>query len=61
MMTKKGMSHMNLTKAWWMKNFVQLHGTPLKPDPKVGSKDLKGKVKGINGMNMEASETPDED
>eukprot|EP00975_Prorocentrum_lima_P050330 10539730-Prorocentrum_lima.AAC.1 len=36
---------MSLTKAWWMMNFVHLHGTSLKSDPRVGSKDLKGKVK----------------
>eukprot|EP00975_Prorocentrum_lima_P024822 5210793-Prorocentrum_lima.AAC.1 len=34
MMTKKGKSKMSLTKAWWMKNFVHLHGTSLKSDPK---------------------------
>eukprot|EP00975_Prorocentrum_lima_P055299 11597839-Prorocentrum_lima.AAC.1 len=61
MMTKKGKSKMSLTKAWWMKNFVNLHGTSLKSDPKGGSKELKGKVKGVSGMNMEANVTPEED
>eukprot|EP00975_Prorocentrum_lima_P044090 9246663-Prorocentrum_lima.AAC.1 len=52
---------MSLTKAWWMKIFVQLHGASLKSDPKVGSKDLKGKEQGVSGMNMEATVIPEED
>eukprot|EP00975_Prorocentrum_lima_P064212 12896205-Prorocentrum_lima.AAC.1 len=61
MMTKKGKSKMSLTKAWWLKNFVHVHGTSLKSDPKVGTKDLKGKVKGFSVNNMEANATPEED
>eukprot|EP00975_Prorocentrum_lima_P036188 7612780-Prorocentrum_lima.AAC.1 len=61
MMTKKGKSKMNLTKACWMKNFVHLHGTSLKSDTKTGSRDLKGKVKGVSVMNMEANATQEED
>eukprot|EP00975_Prorocentrum_lima_P043014 9030766-Prorocentrum_lima.AAC.1 len=52
---------MSLTKAWWLTNFIHLHGTSLKSNPKVGTKDLKGKVKGVSVMNIEATVPPEED
>eukprot|EP00975_Prorocentrum_lima_P062763 12887401-Prorocentrum_lima.AAC.1 len=52
---------MSLTKAWWMKNFVYLRGTPLKSNPKVDARDLKENVKRVSGMNMEANATQEED
>eukprot|EP00975_Prorocentrum_lima_P044989 9422365-Prorocentrum_lima.AAC.1 len=61
MMTKKGKLNMSRTKAWWLKNFVHLHGTALKSDSKVGTKDLKEKVKGVSVMNIEATVPPEED
>eukprot|EP00975_Prorocentrum_lima_P002422 531653-Prorocentrum_lima.AAC.1 len=52
---------MSLTKAWRLKNFVHSHGTSLKSDPKVGTKDLKGKMKGISVKHIKASVPPEED
>eukprot|EP00975_Prorocentrum_lima_P011294 2398983-Prorocentrum_lima.AAC.1 len=52
---------MSLTKAWWLKNFVHLHGTSLKSDPKGGTEDLEGKVKGVSVMNSEATVPPEWD
>eukprot|EP00975_Prorocentrum_lima_P026890 5657106-Prorocentrum_lima.AAC.1 len=50
---------MRLTKASWMKNFLHLDGTTLKPDTKSESRDLTNKDKGISGMSMEAHEIPE--
>eukprot|EP00975_Prorocentrum_lima_P047087 9845178-Prorocentrum_lima.AAC.1 len=61
MLTRKGKSMSSLTKAWWMKNLLHLHGTTLKPDTKSESRDLTKKAKGISGMNMEAHEIPEID
>eukprot|EP00975_Prorocentrum_lima_P044463 9318623-Prorocentrum_lima.AAC.1 len=52
---------MSLTKAWWMKNFLHLHGTTLKPGPNSESRDLKKKAKGISGMKIEAHAIPERD
>eukprot|EP00975_Prorocentrum_lima_P050224 10518657-Prorocentrum_lima.AAC.1 len=57
---------MNLTKAWWMKNFLHLQGTTPKPDRKSESrgpkkKALQHEVKGVSVMNMEAHAIPERD
>eukprot|EP00975_Prorocentrum_lima_P002357 514441-Prorocentrum_lima.AAC.1 len=57
---------MGLSKAWWMKIFLHLQGTTLKPSQKSESNDPRKKAiqhnsKGVSGMNMEVNPIPVKD
>eukprot|EP00975_Prorocentrum_lima_P006054 1307447-Prorocentrum_lima.AAC.1 len=43
MFAKRIKRSISLTKAWWMKNFLNLQGTTLKPGQKSEPKDSKKK------------------
>eukprot|EP00975_Prorocentrum_lima_P028706 6029400-Prorocentrum_lima.AAC.1 len=64
MFTKRGKSNINLTKAWWVKQFLHLRGTTLKPGQKSDQGGLKARpvqvdTRELNVLTLEGPQVSD--